>query len=104
MSKGARGGKVKQDSESYGQGVFPATRATREDAMFLFKAYQRYGPDVYKTVLGGTRNEIADVENESAFNTPEFAAYDPRTYTGPLKAAVDAFVASRPRPTIKPHR
>lgn len=86
----------KDDNANFGKGSIPASSVTRDDAMYLDKAAHLFGVAVYQAVLSGTRDEVNGVENQSQNNTQEFTDFDPKTYSGPLKQAVDDWVAKHP--------
>lgn len=81
----------------YGQGNFPAAKCDRSDAMLLYKAYHRFGAEVYRDVLSGTTAEVNRVKDEAEKGTHEFTAFKPEHHDGSpeLKTAVDAWVAAQ---------
>lgn len=97
----------KQDQAATGS--IPATSISRgsDESMFLFKQGQqtiKHKTSVYSlyaAVLSGTFDEINGVINQSQNNTPQYEAFDDKSYTGRLLAPVQAFWAAHPKPTAR---
>lgn len=95
---------------SDGTGIIPASSIVTlsDESMFLFKEGQQTikhhtsVKSLYAAVLSGSDDEINAVINQSQNNTPQYEAFDAKSYTGRLLAPVQAFWAQHPKPTQPP--
>jgi len=93
---------VLQDKPATGSVPASSVKTGSDDSKYLFKKGQkmfRRGVTVYAfyaAILSGTSDEINGVINQSQNNTFDYTSFDPTTYTGSLKAPVEAFEAAHP--------
>jgi len=94
---------VKPDTNPTGNIPASAIAPDSADSMYLFKMGQqamRHNTNataMYCAVLGGTLAEVQQVMAQSVANNQTYINYDPATYTGQCKAAVEAFYAAHPK-------
>lgn len=97
----------KQDQVATGN--IPASSIVQgsDDSMFLFKEglqtvkHHTSIKALYAAVLSGSDDEINAVINQSQNNTPQYEAFDAKSYTGRLLAPVQAFWVAHPKPSAR---
>lgn len=80
------------NSTTYANGQLATSSATDEDILYAFRALRVSDAGVWRAAFQGTKADLATLQARTSISTQR-SDFSPKAYTGPVKAAVDAYVS-----------